>query len=52
MDQGASTILYVSCFFDILSLGWLVRFVLKHHPEIRDGVFAGTALVLLDLGRC
>jgi len=34
--------------FDILSLGWLVKTFLKHHPEIRFGIFPGSAIVLLD----
>lgn len=27
-----------------MSLGWLVKAFLKHHPEIRFGVFPATAL--------
>ena len=34
--------------FDIQSLGWLVKFFLKHHPEIQHGIFPGLTLVLLD----
>lgn len=34
--------------FDIYSLGWLVKFFLKNHPEIQFGVFPGVALVLID----
>ena len=46
-DDGSS-IAYAHVGFEIESLGWLVKFFLRHHPEIRAGVFAGTALVLLD----
>jgi carbon monoxide dehydrogenase subunit G len=42
------TVLRATVGFDILSLGWLVKYFLKHHPEIRFGVFAGTAIALLD----
>jgi ribosome-associated toxin RatA of RatAB toxin-antitoxin module len=34
--------------FDVQSLGWLVKFFLKHHPEIQHGIFPGITLVLLD----
>jgi ribosome-associated toxin RatA of RatAB toxin-antitoxin module len=34
--------------FDLHSLGWLVKYFLKHHPEIQFGIFPGVALVLID----
>jgi ribosome-associated toxin RatA of RatAB toxin-antitoxin module len=34
--------------FDVYSLGWLVKFFLKNHPEIQHGIFPGVSLVLLD----
>ncbi len=34
--------------FDVQSLGWLVKYFLKHHPEIQHGIFPGITLVLLD----
>jgi hypothetical protein len=34
--------------FDIKSLGWLVKYFLKHHPEIEYGIFPGVALALVD----
>jgi ribosome-associated toxin RatA of RatAB toxin-antitoxin module len=34
--------------FDLQSLGWLVKYFLKHHPEIQHGIFPGVALVLVD----
>jgi ribosome-associated toxin RatA of RatAB toxin-antitoxin module len=34
--------------FEVQSLGWLVKYFLKHHPEIQHGIFPGITLVLLD----
>jgi hypothetical protein len=34
--------------FDVFSLGWLVKYFLKHHPEIQYGIFPGCALAILD----
>jgi len=34
--------------FDLMSLGWLTKYFLRHHPEIQFGVFPGVALVLID----
>ncbi len=45
------TVVQVFCGFDLSSLGWLVKFFLKHHPEIQFGVFPGSALTLLDSTR-
>ncbi|MBI2892249.1 MAG: hypothetical protein HYY06_01765 [Deltaproteobacteria bacterium] len=42
------TILYHTVSFEMDSLGWLAKFFLRHHPEIRFGVFPGTALTMLD----
>ena len=42
------SLMYVQIGFDIQSLGWLVKFFLKHHPEIQYGVFSGCALALLE----
>ena len=33
---------------DVLSLGWMVKVFLRHHPEIQHGVLPGIALNLLD----
>jgi carbon monoxide dehydrogenase subunit G len=46
VDGG--TVVHVLCGFDLSSLGWLVKYFLKHHPEIQFGVFPGSALTLLD----
>ncbi|MEZ4263507.1 MAG: SRPBCC family protein [Polyangiaceae bacterium] len=34
--------------FDVMSLGWLAKYFLKHHPEIQFGVLPGVALALLE----
>jgi ribosome-associated toxin RatA of RatAB toxin-antitoxin module len=48
LEDPSSSILMSSIGFDIRSLGWLVKFFLKHHPEIQYGVYPGSALALLD----
>jgi ribosome-associated toxin RatA of RatAB toxin-antitoxin module len=48
LDGGKATLLHVAVAFDIDSLGWLAKYFLKHHPEIRFGVLTGAALTLLD----
>ena len=47
-DDSSKSIVFARIGFDILSLGWLVKTFLKHHPEIRYGVYPGSALSLLD----
>jgi carbon monoxide dehydrogenase subunit G len=51
LDGGQATLVRIDAEYDAMSLGWLVKFFLKHHPEILHGVFPGTALVLLDAMR-
>jgi ribosome-associated toxin RatA of RatAB toxin-antitoxin module len=34
--------------FDMMSLGWLAKYFLRHHPEIQFGILPGVALVLID----
>jgi carbon monoxide dehydrogenase subunit G len=34
--------------FDVMSLGWLTKYFLRHHAEIQFGIFPGVALVLMD----
>jgi ribosome-associated toxin RatA of RatAB toxin-antitoxin module len=51
LDGGRATLIRGDGEFDALSLGWLVKFFLKHHPEIQHGIFPGVALVLLDAMR-
>jgi len=45
--EGALT-LRASISFDPFSLGWLTKYFLKHHPEIRYGIFPGCAYGLAD----
>jgi len=47
IDAGA-TLLHTSTAFDVTSLGWLVKYFLKHHPEIQLGIMPGVALGVLD----
>jgi carbon monoxide dehydrogenase subunit G len=47
-EEGASTVLRSTISFDPFSLGWLTKYFLKHHPEIRYGIFPGCALGLAD----
>lgn len=46
--DGKESILVGSGTFDIHSLGWLVKYFLKHSPEIEFGIFPGVALGLID----
>lgn len=48
LDDGRQTELRAAAFFDIDSLGWLAKYFLRHHPEIRYGVYPGAALALAD----
>ena len=48
---GAGTLLICDLRYDIKSLGWVVKYFLKHHPEMALGSYAGTALVLVDAVR-
>lgn len=48
LDDGAASAIFVRIGFEIESLGWLVKFFLKHHPEIQYGVFPGCAVALLE----
>lgn len=48
-DAGdAATTLRATISFDPFSLGWLTKYFLKHHPEIRYGIFPGCAYGLAD----
>lgn len=33
---------------DVMSLGWLTKYFLKHHPEIQFGIIPGVAVGLLE----
>jgi hypothetical protein len=47
-DDGKSCILNTTGEFDVMSLGWLAKYFLKHHPEIQFGVLPGVAIGLLE----
>lgn len=42
-----ATLVMCSLRFDVSSLGWLVDYFLRHHPEIELGVFSATAPVIV-----
>ena len=48
IDGGAACLVETEASFDVQSLGWLVKYFLKHHAEIQHGIFPGITLVLLD----
>jgi hypothetical protein len=48
LPDGAGSIVYAAVSFDVMSLGWLAKYFLRHHPEIQYGIFPGAALALLD----
>jgi hypothetical protein len=43
-----ASVLGVHIGFDVMSIGWLARVFLKHHPEIQYGIHPGCALALFD----
>jgi hypothetical protein len=45
------SLLYATIGFDVFSVGWLAKFFLRHHPEIRYGIYPGAASALLDTMR-
>jgi hypothetical protein len=47
VDGREQTLVFCSLRFDISSLGWLVDYFLRHHPEIELGVFSATAPVIV-----
>ncbi len=49
--DGDGTLLEARIGYDARSLGWLVKFFLRHHPEIEYGLFPGSALALLEAMR-
>jgi ribosome-associated toxin RatA of RatAB toxin-antitoxin module len=48
LDGGAACLLRSRGEFDAMSLGWLAKYFLKHHPEIQFGVMPGVAVGLLE----
>jgi carbon monoxide dehydrogenase subunit G len=47
-DDGRATLVSADATFDPMSLGWLAKYFLAHHPEIQFGIFPGVACVLVD----
>jgi len=45
-NEGKHTLFFCSMYYDVSSLGWLVDYFLKHHPEIELGVFSGSAPII------
>lgn len=48
LDDGAACRLRSTGEFDAMSLGWLAKYFLKHHPEIQFGIVPGVAVGLLE----
>lgn len=48
---SGKTALFAYVGYDILSLGWVSKWFLKHHPEIRFGIIPGSALALVQMLR-
>jgi hypothetical protein len=48
LDDGRACLLRAAGEFDAMSLGWLTKYFLRHHPEIQYGIFPGVALALFD----
>jgi len=48
IPDGGGSLVYAAISFDVMSLGWLAKYFLKHHPEIQYGIFPGASLALLD----
>ena len=48
LDDGAACRLRSTGEFDAMSLGWLAKYFLRHHPEIQFGVMPGVAVGLLE----
>jgi carbon monoxide dehydrogenase subunit G len=47
LDDGRAVRVRARGEVDALSLGWLAKYFLKHHPELRYGIVPGVALALL-----
>ncbi|HEX4459392.1 MAG TPA: hypothetical protein VIA18_15540 [Polyangia bacterium] len=46
--ESGTTQVKAGIWFDALSLGWLAKYFLRHHPEIQFGIFPGCALAIVD----
>lgn len=47
-ELAGKALLSISSAYDADSLGWLAKNFLRHHPEIRDGAQAGTAVAIVE----
>ncbi|MFH2009596.1 MAG: hypothetical protein ABI333_23590 [bacterium] len=47
VGEGPQSLVFCSLRFEVSSLGWLVDYFLRHHPEIELGVFSATAPVIV-----
>ncbi len=48
LDDGTVTLVHAGITFDPDSLGWLAKYFLRNHPEIRYGIFPGSAVALVE----
>jgi len=48
LDDGKACVLRSKGEFDVMSLGWLAKYFLRHHPEIQFGVIPGVAVGMLE----
>ncbi len=48
VDDGKKTQVHAGITFNPDSLGWLAKYFLRHHPEIRYGIFPGCAVALVE----
>lgn len=48
VDDGKATLVHAGITFEPDSLGWLAKYFLKNHPEIRYGIFPGAAVALVE----
>jgi hypothetical protein len=47
-DDGRACDVESAAQFDLMSIGWLAKYFLRHHPEIQLGVFPGVTIALLE----
>ena len=47
-DGADSSVLRCELGFDLDSLGWVVKYFLKHHQEIRAGIYTGSVAAILE----
>lgn len=48
IEGGQACMLRSTGEFDVMTLGWLAKYFLRHHPEIQFGVIPGVAVGLLE----